>query len=246
MGYGFAVGLLAGAVLLGSLAIWQGVRAGHRAEAIEIATERLQQSPQTLPRNPTRGRHFSLPVRLEGRFDHAAEQHLYAVLAPWGAGFRVITPFELSNGRRVLVERGFLPQKIPPRLSTQVRPTGRLRIEGILSFPRERNLFTPEPAEGLWYARDVPALAKAARASPVLVTARPARTGAAEGNTSGVTLWPLATTPQVDRVNIHIGYMLTWAGLLVAWLVIGTMLWRKNKAASQGRAPAAAAGHRGH
>jgi hypothetical protein len=47
-------------------------------------------------------------------------------------------------------------------------------ITGTLHWPRETDGYTPppDPVTGMWFARDVPAMAEALRTEPVLVVAR--------------------------------------------------------------------------
>ena len=220
MSYGFAAGFLLGAATLAGLTTWQCIRGWDRQERIHIAAERLAATPVPLPPVPGRTLHTSLPVEIRGRFDHPAEQRIFAARPEWGIGARLVTPFDLEPGRRILVDRGFLPDSLPEsQTPEELRPPGTTVITGALAWPRERGIFTPEPEPDLWFARDVPALAAATGAEPVLVIAWP----------TGARAWPHADPPALDRTNIHVGYALTWAGLLIAWLVIGGLLARQNR-----------------
>ena len=216
-----ASGLLVGLALLLGLTVWQVSRALEREARIELAVERLARPPVSLPRQLAPLDQEMTPVRLRGRFEHAGEQHVLFSLPPLGPGVRVITPFATADGRRVLVDRGFVPERLRPRPARAAGlPTGSVVVEGVLSWPRERGFWVPEPdpESGLWFARDVAALAVAPATEPVLVIARHSATGG----------FPRADAPTADRRNIHIEYALTWAALAVAWGVIGGLLWRRE------------------
>ena len=52
-----------------------------------------------------------LRVRVEGRFDNGKERYLYAV-SDGTPGWHVITPLATAEGEVVLVDRGFVPERI--------------------------------------------------------------------------------------------------------------------------------------
>jgi cytochrome oxidase assembly protein ShyY1 len=47
----------------------------------------------------------------EGRFDNSKERHLYAV-SDGTLGWHVITPLKTPEGEVVLVDRGFVPERV--------------------------------------------------------------------------------------------------------------------------------------
>ncbi len=222
-----ASGILAGFLILAGLCAWQGVRALGREDRIELAALRLSLPPAPLPAAFAPVEQELLPVRVEGRFAHSDERHVLTSLPPLGPGVRVITPLDTPDGRRVLVDRGFVPERLrDPSLRPEGQSQGSVAVEGVLSWPRERGFFVPEPdpETGLWFARDVDALAVAAGAETVLVVARDSAPGG----------FPRADAPEPDRRNVHIEYAATWAALAAAWLVIGGLLWRRERGGRTG------------
>jgi cytochrome oxidase assembly protein ShyY1 len=91
-----------------SLGRWQW----HRGEAKQVAWAEFEQ----LTKAPPIDAPFDLdatpryrPIRLHGRFD-AQHQFLLDNRFYKGApGYEVLTPFELTDGRRILVNRGWVP-----------------------------------------------------------------------------------------------------------------------------------------
>jgi surfeit locus 1 family protein len=92
-------------------------------------------------------------------------------------------------------------------------------ITGTLHWPNESDSFTPAPdtARNIWFARDVPAMARALGTGPVMVVAR-SDTG------DGIMPVPVDTA---GIPNDHLNYALTWFGLAVVWAgMTGLLLWR--------------------
>ena len=181
-----SAGVLAGFAILAALCAWQVDRALERERNIQLAAERLSLPPVPLPGTFSPVDQELMPVFVRGTFDHDGERHILTSLRPFGPGVRVITPLETVGGRRILVDRGFVPERLRERSS---RPeglvSGTVNIEGVLSWPRERGFFVPEPDSetGLWFARDVAALSIAAAAEDVLVIARHSAPGGHPGPT---------------------------------------------------------------
>ncbi len=207
--------LVAGAALLLGLAVWQTARAVERVRWIDLAQERAALPPVALPANPAPIEHAMLPVRVNGRFDHTAAQRVYAFDPADGPGHRLVVPLDTEDGRRILVDRGFVVDTATP-----AEDGGMASVAGLLLWPREKGPFTPErdAQSGLWYARDVPALAVAATAEPVLVVASESPPGA----------WPRAAPPVFEPGNRHVGYAVTWTALAAAWAAIFGLLWRRS------------------
>jgi surfeit locus 1 family protein len=177
----------------------------------------MAEAPAAVPAAPDPAADRYRPVRAEGRLT-GEEALVLASRKRIGPGFRVIAVLETAEGRRLLIDRGFLAEadRATPR------PPKALSVEGTLHWPDEVDAYTPapDPAAGLWYARDVPALAAALRAEPVLVVAR-SDTGDA------VTPVPVDTA---GIPNDHLGYALQWFGLAGVWAGMTFLyLWRMRR-----------------
>ena len=79
----------------------------------------------------------------------------------------MIVPLRLADGRRILLDRGFVPigEKDAPRR------LGPIAVEGSLAWPQETDRYTspPDREKNIWFARDVPLMAEALGTAPVLL-----------------------------------------------------------------------------
>ena len=128
----------------------------------------------------------------------------------------MIAPFELEDGRRVLLDRGFisLTAKEMPRSQT-----GPMEVTGNLHWPDDMNSSTPAPdtAKNIWFGRDLPAMADALNTQEILIVAR-SSTG------QGVDPLPVGIT---GIPNDHFHYAITWFSLALVWFGMTLfLLWR--------------------
>lgn len=134
-----------------------------------------------------------------------------------GAGYEVIDVFELADGRRVLLDRGFVPEAA----RDAPRPPTALSGTGTLLWPNDADAYTPPPDEeaGLWFARDVAAMSAALGTAPLLVVLTEAA-----GDLQGVSPTPVVTA---GIPNDHREYAFTWFSLAAIWAgMTGFLLWR--------------------
>jgi surfeit locus 1 family protein len=202
-----------GAAMLVALGIWQVQRLGWKTEIIARIEARLAAAPVEVPAAPSPERDQYLRVRAEGTIA-AGELHVYTA-TPYGVGYRVIAPLELADGRRILLDRGF----VPIAEKDAARRLGPVAVEGTLAWPQETDRFTapPDRARNVWLARDVPPMAAALGTEPVMLVA-----AASDDPTAPM---PLPVTANVR--NDHLGYAVTWFALAVVWSVMtGYLLWR--------------------
>jgi surfeit locus 1 family protein len=143
------------------------------------------------------------------------------------AGFRVITAcaLKIPPYGSILVDRGFVRQDQTSAVMAGTRLTN--PIVGVLRKGDKPNFLTPanDPAKGVWYWRDIAAMAR------VLGAGRPAPTylmleapGPASGSPTP------APIPQ-DIPNNHLQYAITWYGLAVTLVgVYVAVLLRRRQA----------------
>lgn len=205
--WGIAVLGLVGVSILLSLGVWQVRRLAWKETVLTDVESRIDAPTVAIPLTPDPVRDRFLPVAASGEFTG----HTVRVLVSQkrvGAGYRLINAFQLQDGRRVLVDRGFVTvrdrQMSPP-------PQGLTKVEGNLHWPQEVDNFTPENdlAENIWFARDVPTLASHLQTELVLVIAR-----RVEGDVEVEPL-PVGTT---GIPNDHLQYAITWFSLAGIWL----------------------------
>lgn len=211
-----------GTLVLVSLGIWQLQRlAAKEAMLAEIAAE-ITAPPVALPARPDPATDRYRPVYLRGSFDEGGLL-VIATHPGMGAGYRLVGAFVTEDGRRVLVDRGFVPEAeraLP-------RPAAKAAIDGNLIWPNETDSYTPAPdaKTGVWFARDVPAMAARLGTEPVMVVLR--RTDE---------MMPAALPVPVDGAaipNDHLNYAITWFLLATVWAGMTLFyLWRIRRQAN--------------
>jgi surfeit locus 1 family protein len=207
------IGLLGGAILI-SLGVWQMQRLAWKEAVLAEIDARIADAPVALPSTVDPAVDRYLPVTATGRFT-GEQLDVLVSRKQIGPGVRVVEVFETTDGRRVLVDRGFLPQDA----RGAPRESGVATVEGNLHWPDEVDGFTPPPdtETGLWFARDVPALAQALNSEPTFIVARKPTGGVIEPmpvDTSGIP-------------NDHMNYAITWFSLAAVWLgMTAYLLWR--------------------
>lgn len=208
---------LVGVTILVNLGFWQLRRLAWKEAMIAEISAKIDGPVQELPAPDTATRPLKYtPVQMAG----ASTGEEILVLTgekDVGAGYEVISAFETGEGRRVLLDRGFVDEehKADPRPATAMIVTGNLH------WPEETDSFTPAPdaKTGIWFARDVPAMAAALGTEPILVVARQI-----SGDAQGVGPRPLG----LEGIrNDHLQYAITWFLLALVWLgMTAFMMWR--------------------
>jgi len=209
---------LGGLVVLLGLGFWQLDRLEWKRGIIAEAERRLAQDPAPLPAELDPARDDYLPVIVEGQFVGDELYHLTSQ-KPQGPGFDVIAPFETVDGRRILIERGYIPQNQRDP-ATRDAPQGVQQVEGFLRWPDDLNRFTPDPdpAMRIWYARNVPSLSDAAGTEPVMIVQAP----------TGTDTLPKGRAVEVRMRNNHLNYALTWFAVAAIWFGM-TLLWARRQ-----------------
>ena len=123
-----------------------------------------------------------------------------------GAGFRVISPFKLVDGGKILIDRGVIKEKDKSFLKTSRQQS---LLSGYLSWPNETDYFTPEPnfTRNIWFSRDLEKMANFLETQPILVVLTENR------------LDPSIRMqdPTNDIPNNHLQYALTWFMMGILW-----------------------------
>lgn len=208
---------LVGCAILISLGIWQVQRMTWKAAILARIEATIGADPVALPGVADPVADAYLPVTLTGELTGPQARVLVAV-ADRGAGYRIIARLE-SGGRAVLIDLGFVAVDAPETL----REVTDLTVTGNLHWPNEVDGWTPVPdlTQGLWFARDIPAIAAALNTEPVLIVAR---TLSVDLGTEPLPI-NTATIP-----NDHRNYAITWFLLALVWAAMsGYLIYRSAK-----------------
>lgn len=194
---------LGGLVLLVGLGIWQVQRLDWKQGILADIEAKLAAPPVLLPAAPNPDQDAYLTVIMEGRPTGQELRFLDSGTAA-GTGHRIISAFELTDGRRVMLDQGLLP------LYADVLPplTQQITVQGNLIWPDDTS--TEPPIGDEWYARDVPAMAEVLQTEPVLVIM-------AAASTYDPRLTPLPLNTSGIK-NDHLEYAITWFLLAAVWL----------------------------
>ncbi|MCV2880533.1 SURF1 family protein [Actibacterium sp. XHP0104] len=205
---------LVGAAILVSLGTWQLRRLDWKETVLAEIDARITAAPVALPAQPDPEQDRFLPVTATGTLLPGIQ--VLSSVKKVGAGFRVIDVLD-SDGRRVLVDRGFLKVQDDPG----PRPDGPVTIIGNLHWPDEVDKYTPAPdiEKGDWFARDLPVMADHLGAEPVLIVAR-------DITPASPAIRPLPVDSS-GIPNDHLQYAITWFSLACVWLgMTALFLWR--------------------
>ena len=127
------------------------------------------------------------------------------------SGSQLVTPFQLDDGRVVLVDRGWMPSDLlPPHVPGGLQPRGTITLEGVARWRGSwrRIWLTPANAPELrrWYGWDFDEMAAATGLTlePLVIVLE-----RSEGD-AGL---PHARPVEVDFPNDHLSYAITWYSL---------------------------------
>lgn len=223
--------------ILLALGTWQLKRLAWKNAMVETFGARLLLPPQLLP--PTSSWQTAnleelnfRPVEAQGEFNSDQEIHLYTQISRKsakrrGAGYWVITPFELDKGGVILVNTGFVPEQYK---DVKTRPwqkvTGKHHIAGIIKTDQGKNYFTPEDdvANNVWFTRNVATINRHLQ----LKNAAPFMIALTRGlNEGGL---PQPRVAKISLANNHMGYAITWYGLaLMLAGVFFAFSWKRRE-----------------
>lgn len=210
---------VAGCAILLWLGVWQVQRLQWKEALLAEIDLRIAAAPVALPEAPDQARDQFLPVAVSGTILDG-EITILASLRNAGPVFRIIRNFETADGRRILIDMGFVPEAA----RDLPRAGGPADLVGNLHWPDEIGGQTPAPdlAAGIWFARDIPAMAAALETEPVLLVLRDV-----PQTDLGVTPFPVDSGA---IPNDHLSYAVTWFLLAVVWLgMTGSLVWRISK-----------------
>ncbi len=212
----FGVG---GCALFLSLGVWQLQRLELKEARLAQIEARIGEAPVSVPAVPDQDADAFLPVTERGDFD-GTDLAVLTSIGRVGAVYRLVAAFELTGGRRIMIDRGYVPVADARRTAI----ANDVEITGNLHWPDEVDRWTPAPdaLNRIWYGRDVGAMAEVLNTDPILIVARePTLTE------------PVATPIPVGAEGIpnnHLGYAIQWFGLEIVWAgMTAFLIWRIHR-----------------
>lgn len=209
---------LGGVVVLLWLGFWQLDRLEWKEEILARIDARMGDDPIPLPPTDTlsEAEDEYLQVLVSGK-PTGEEIHVLTSGTAAGTGYRVIAVFETFEGRNILLDRGLLPiaAKDAPPITEQTD------VQGTLIWPDEVTRATagPDLPNNIWFARDVPTMARTLGTDPILVVEHGSsvpdpRLTQLPVNSSGIK-------------NDHLQYAITWFLLAMVWAAM-TLYWLRR------------------
>ncbi len=207
-------------VILLGLGTWQLQRLGWKEEQIAIRQERSQPPGIELPaRFPDPAGVEFFRVRLTGEFLHDQEFYLGARTENGRVGIAVVTPFRLTDGRVLLVNRGWVPEdRRDPATRAEGQLQGEIEIAALLrtdgwkgvDFAKPPN----KPEDRFYFWLDLPVMAD--YVDQPIITEVYADAVATE-IPGGL---PIGGQTRIQLKNDHLEYAITWYSFAVILAVI--------------------------
>ncbi|KKJ78054.1 hypothetical protein WH95_04855 [Kiloniella litopenaei] len=208
-----------------ALGTWQLSRMEWKKEQIALRTDRASAAAvsftETYPgevADPQADEFIN--VWVEGEFLHDKELIMGARSLDRQLGVQIITPFAMTDGRQILINRGFVPSDLKdPAARPEGQIEGTVKLEGLLrvggwkgyEFVRPEN----DPEDNFWFYTDIKEMSqKTGLSNPVMSVYLDA--GPAE-NPGG---YPLGGQTRIELVNNHLEYVITWYAMALILAVI--------------------------
>lgn len=207
---------LAGCGVLISLGLWQVERLAWKEAILTDIDARLSAPHKPLSSFVNEAQDEYTRVMVTGQ-PTGAELHVLDSGTAAGTGYRVISKVETPLGA-IMVDQGLLAldNKDAAPLTRQMRMTG------TLLWPDDQNGSTPPPdlAKNIWFARNVPDMARALGTLPIMVVA-------SQSDPADPRLTPLPITTAGIK-NDHLEYAITWFLLAGVWAIMSLYLIRRT------------------
>jgi surfeit locus 1 family protein len=218
-----------GVLILLVLGVWQVQRLHWKEGLIAQRDAAVAAAPIAPPQTLNEARSLEFRhVVATGTFQNDKELFLAASSDSGEAGYQIVTPLVLEDGRTLFVNRGFVPTEIKdPAKRAAGELAGVQRVAGLLRVPPDAkpSFFLPNnrPDLNLWFWVDLPAMARQdSIADPV-----PFYIDADKASNPGG--WPKGGITRLDLPNDHLQYAITWFSLAVALIVIYVVYHRRNQ-----------------
>jgi surfeit locus 1 family protein len=223
-------------VLSLGLGLWQMERREWKRDILDRIAANQAAPPMTLDQllNGPPLRHEYGRVKISGTFEHGREFFLAARSLKNKVGLQVIVPFRTDDGRVVLFDRGWVPDRAAAT-SAGAQPSGRVELTGLVRRSQIRARFAPEnvPEKNVWFQADVPLMRKLAGAPPDPKLDAFFLEADATPNPGGV---PVGGQTRLEIPNDHLQYAITW--FLIALALAGVYLayhWENGRLEINGR-----------
>jgi surfeit locus 1 family protein len=223
-------------VLSLSLGVWQMERREWKRDILDRIAANQAAAPMTLDQLLSGAplRHEYGRVKISGTFEHGHEFFLAARSLKNKVGLQVIVPLKTEDGRIVLFDRGWVPDRAAATQAA-AQPSGRVELTGLVRRSQIRARFAPEnvPEKNVWFQADVPLMRQMAGAPPDPKLDTFFLEADATPNPGGI---PVGGQTRLEIPNDHLQYAITW--FLIAVALAGVYLayhWENGRLEINGR-----------
>jgi len=232
--------VFAGISLAIRLGIWQ-IDRNEKRQAIVNQIQAMQTMPvleldqAPIPQDieDMEYRHVSATGKYDFEHQVALRNQVRSRMTGTDPGYALVTPLILSNGKAVLVERGWIPlENNSPETWTQYNEPGTIKVEGVISKSMEKGelgsaLMDPTLSPGqerldFWNFINIPGMQE-----QLPYELLPIYIQRASSENQEELPYPLVEEPDLNS-GAHLGFAMQWffyAGLLL----IGYPIWLKNQ-----------------
>lgn len=214
-------------ICLLSLGVWQMQRLEWKLGLIEQIESRAFMTPVSLPLNTSNLDDLEyLSVSVTGQFNNDHEMTLYSVGPNGEPGYDLYAPLFTSEGNHIIVNRGWVPEQIKfQELRPNTIVSGDVTVEGLLRKPTKKLWYGPanEPVNNNWYYRNLNEMAETQKLNNVFPMYLYA------SRKDGDLSFPVAGRTEINIVNNHLDYVMTWFGLAIVLIGIYVIVHTHRK-----------------
>jgi len=161
-----------------------------------------------------------------GEFIPGKRAYLFSQLEDGRIGFQVLEPMRLTDGRVLIIDRGFVPQVGDRPARSEPAPVGTVQVTGLWRGSQKPGPFTPSPdfKSDIFYVRDVAAIASALGVKDPLPVTLTADRSTPKG------IYPEGGHTRLIFRNEHLQYAVTWFALALVLLVMYLVYhWKRGR-----------------
>ena len=214
----FAIPALLALLYLGT---WQIMRMHWKEALIENFTSRATAEAIAPPEAEQADDFQYQRLVVKGVGMHHAEVQLIGRTFEGTAGYHVVTPMRLEDGRILLINRGWVAQDYRrPESRPSTLDAGEVTVEAILRLQRQKGYFVPDnnPGQDDWFTLDIGDITAHHDLGDQVITSY----SADALRQPGAYVLPIGAAVEINIPNDHWQYALTWYGIALG--LIGVYL----------------------
>ena len=208
----FIIPMIAFLIHLGN---WQSERLAWKLDLIAKIEKKYYQNPINLPAFLDEDTSEYLAVKVTGKF-FGVQMPRYAIGSSGRAGYDLFAFFKLNSGQKIIINRGWIPEKLKKVNNIPAFGGGEITIKGHLRKAWGQALYGPENdlVKNEWHFGDLNAMALSQnilQIYPMFLYQ-----ALSDKNKS----YPRGGRSSLKIVNNHLDYMLTWYSLAAVLLIM--------------------------